>query len=209
MEIKRKDNIRYQRKEPRSKETIPSKEQYIQTLNNLITSHNFECYKVVRMGCEMGLSRQDIVNIETSNIDRYHPRGLWIEISKRVNRGTKEKPNYEMRSREVPINQNLYAYLMTSLDKKSKYLIKKTKGIINKPYTIQRVDELYKEAQIPWSPHKSRHLFKTLVWEWMRKNRQIDPGLMKELMGHKKSVDEEYGFIGWDYKLEVMDKVFG
>ena len=42
----------------------------------------------------------------------------------------------------------------------------------------------------------------------MRENRQVDPPLMKELMGHKKTVDEEYGSISWDYKLEVIDKVF-
>lgn len=43
----------------------------------------------------------------------------------------------------------------------------------------------------------------------MRANRQVDPPLMKELMGHKKkTVDEEYGSISWDYKLKTIDMVF-
>jgi len=208
MEIKRKDGLIYNRKEPRSIETVPTKEQYIQELNKLVTNRYFDCYKVVRLGCEMGLSRQDIVYLETTNIDRYHPRGLWIAVSKKINVGTMEKPRLVMRTREVPINQSLYAYLKQTIDVNSKYILCKSKGNINVPFTIQKIDELYKEALVPWSPHKSRHFFRAFVWEWMRKNRQVDPGLMKELMGHKKTVDESYGTILWDYKLDVIDKVF-
>lgn len=207
-QVIRKDGITYQRNKPRTKETIPSKAQYIQTLNRLSTASSFDCYMVLRLGCEMGLSRQDIVNLKVPNIDKYHERGLWIEISKTINIGSKKNPNWKMRTREVPINQNLYVHLMTSIDKNFIYVLKKQRGDVNKPYTVQRIDELYKENQIPWSPHKSRHLFKVFVWDWMRANRQVDPPLMKELMGHKKTVDEEYGSISWDYKLEVIDKVF-
>jgi hypothetical protein len=42
----------------------------------------------------------------------------------------------------------------------------------------------------------------------MIKNRQPDPGLLKEFMGHEKTTDENYGVNPWDYKLEVLDKVF-
>ena len=65
------------------------------------------------------------------------------------------------------------------------------------------------KANIQWSSHKSRHFFKSQIWTWMRENKQVDPGLVKDLMGHKKTVTEIYGPISWDYKCGMVDKVFG
>ena len=41
----------------------------------------------------------------------------------------------------------------------------------------------------------------------MRENQQVDLGLIKELMGHKKTVTEDYGSYSWDYKRNVIDEV--
>lgn len=103
-QIKRKDCIVYKRKEPRTKETIPPKEQYINQLNKLSTACSFDCYLVLRLGCEIRLSRQDIVNLKVENIDKYHEHGLWIEISKIINIGSKKNPKWVMLKRDVPIN---------------------------------------------------------------------------------------------------------
>jgi len=208
-QITRKDGISYQRKEPRDIKSIPSKEQYIQTLNKLATEGYKECYIAVRLGCEMGLPRLDIVNLEVNNINRFHPRGLWVEVSKRVNKGTRKKPKYEMRSREVPINQNLYAFLMAYVDPKTKYILKKKKGDVMKPYDVQYINELYDEAKVPWSPHKARHYFRTEVKGWMREKRTMDEELVNEYMGHAtKGVPAMYGTIKWEYKIDIVDKVF-
>jgi len=69
---------------------------------------------------------------------------------------------------------------------------------------------LYEEAHIPWSPHKSRHYFRTQLKRWMRENRQYDEEVIDALMGHQpRDAREMYGVIDEDYKKEIVDKVFG
>jgi len=97
------------------------------------------------------------VNLKVEKIDKYHEHGLWIEISKIINIGSKKNPKWVMLKRDAPINQSFYAYIISKIDKCYIYVLNKKKGEINKPYTILRIDELYKENNIPWSPHKSRH----------------------------------------------------
>jgi len=44
----------------------------------------------------------------------------------------------------------------------------------------------------------------------MRANMQMDDELIRHLMGHAPlDAHETYGSFSWDYKLEVIDKVFG
>lgn len=203
--IIRKDGIIYEREEKRGKETIPSKQQYTETIKELSTKKEWDVLLVVRMGCEMGMSRQDIVNAEIKNIDRHHPRGLWIETSKRV----KRKGKYEMRSREVPINSSLYSFIQNYIDSNNKYILKRKKGNILKPNSEQKINELYEKGNIFWSPHKSRHYFRTQLKMWMRQQRSVDEELVDSLMGHQpKEAREMYGVIDWSYKQEVIDKVF-
>jgi integrase len=182
---------------------IPDHNQYNQTLTKLIENGETTCLVAIRLGCEMGMSRIEIVNARISDIDRYHTRGLWIEVAKKVKRGKK----FIARKREVPINPNLYQLLKTYSDKDQNYILQRKQGDINKPFIPRYINTLYEKNNIPWSTHKSRHYFKNKLTDWMRKNRQVDMGLVKELMGHKKTVTEDYGSYSWDYMRDIIDKV--
>ena len=204
MQITRKDGITYDRKPQRGKDTIPSKAQYQETLTRLVTDKLFDVVLVVRMGCEMGMSRQDIVNAEIKNLDK-KPRGLYVEKSKLVKRGGK----YQMRSREIPINPNLYSFIQQYIDRDQKFILKKTREI-EEPFKVLHVNELYNKGNVSWSPHKSRHYFRTQLKTWMRAQRSMDEELIDSLMGHQpRGARELYGVIDWSYKQEIVDKVFG
>lgn len=202
-------------KKMKKRTKIPSKEEYRQALTRLIEKGDFTTLVSVRMGCEMGMPRIEVVNARVSDIDRFHKRGLWIEKAKKVRRGHtydkktgKRKPVFEMRQREIPINPSLYQLIMNYIDKDQMYILKRDKGDLNKSFSERYINTIYESAQIDWSPHKSRHFFKDCIADWMRANRQVDLGLIKELMGHKKNQTEDYGGYSWDYKLEVIDNVF-
>ena len=207
--INRKDGITYNRKPQQGKESIPSKTQYQETLTRLITEKLFDVVLVVRLGAECGMSRIEIVNAEVNNIDKNHKRSLWIEKAKLVRRGgSKNKPIYKMRSREIPINPNLYQFLMQYIDKDSKFILSK-KEKIDEAYKVLHINELYEKGNVPWSPHRSRHYYRTRLKDWMRRNRQMDDEVVDALMGHRpRGVRESYGIIDWDYKQELVDKVF-
>jgi len=206
MEIKRKDGIIYNRNKARGKETIPSKTQYKQLINELTTKKLWNTLLVVRMGCELGLARIDIVNAEIKNVDLHHPRGLWVEISKKVKRKGKQM---EMRSREIPIPPSLYGFIQNYIDTNQKYILKRKKGNIMEPFEVQKINDLYALGGLSWSPHKSRHHYRTRLKAWMRENRQFDEEVVDALMGHKpREAKEMYGVIDWEYKQEIVDKVF-
>jgi integrase len=193
---------------------IPSKEQYKETIKRLIDNNQIKTLIATRMGCEMGLSRLEIANSRISDLDRIHPRGLWIEIAKRVRRGSKrtadgkKKPVFEARSREIPVNSSLYALIKSFLREGQIYILYREKGDVNKPFVPRYINTLYEENNVPWSTHMSRHFFKNMVMDWMRTARQVDEGLLSELLGHKKSQTQDYGSLSWDYKRDVVDKVF-
>lgn len=192
---------------------VPDIEAYHQTLMQLIENDEITTLVAVRMGCEIGIARLEIVNACISDIDRINKRGLWIEVAKRVRRGKrkvegKKVPIFEMRQREIPINSNLYQLLKTYTKSSQKYILHREKGDITKPFIPRYINTLYESNNIPWSTHRSRHFFKAQVWSWMQKNKQVDIGLLKEYLGHKKDTTENYGVYSWDYKREVLDKVF-
>jgi len=192
---------------------IPEQHQYSETLKLLSEKKESKCLIAIRMGCEMGLTRLEIVNARISDIDRFHKRGLWIETAKQVRRGFKKdpkgknKPKFEMRKRELPVNANLYQLLMSYIDEGQKYILERKFGDFNKPFIPRYINYLYEKNNVPWSTHKSRHYFKNRIADWMRENKQIDIGLIKELMGHKKTVTEDYGSYSWDYKRDIIDRV--
>lgn len=195
------------------REFVPDREMYRQTLTKLIENDEITTLVAVRLGCELGITRLEIVNARASDIDRINKRGLWIEVAKKVRRGKhkvdgKKIPFFEMRQREVPINSNLYQLLKTYTKSSQKYILHREKGNITNPFIPRYINTLYESNNIPWSSHKSRHFFKSQVWSWMQKNRQVDTGLIKEYLGHKKDTTENYGMYSWDYKREVLDKVF-
>ena len=197
------------------REYIPDLEMYKKTLDMLVENDDIKTLVAARMGCEMGISRLEIVNARVSDIDRINKRGLWIEIAKKVRRGSKigsdgiKRPVFEMRQREIPINSSLYQLLKTYTNSSQMYILHRDKGNVRKPFTPRYINTLYEENDVPWSSHKSRHYFKSKVWSWMMQNKQVDVGLLKELLGHQKDTTENYGVYSWDYKRDVIDKVFG
>ena len=195
--------IMFQRKE--KNRLIPSKQQYQDTLKRLIEDNKITAVLILRMGGEMGLSRLDIANAEISNIDRYHKRGLWINISKHIRRNN----HFVMRSRDVPINVGLYSYIKNYIDPDKKYIIKRLRERnIGKPMHTPHINWYYRINNVDWSPHKSRHYFTSQVKNWMRANRCYDIELIKDYLGHSKSVTESYGELSWEYKIDVIDQVF-
>jgi len=183
---------------------IPSRDEYRKTKTKLIENDETTTLIALRLGCEMGMSRIEIANTRISDIDRIHKRGLWVEIAKHVRRGNKQV----MRQREIPINPNLYQLIKSYIDNDRMYILKRDRGDTNKPFSQRYINHLYEKSNIEWLTHKSRHFFKNCISDWMRKNRQVDIGLIKELMGHKKTITEDYGSYSWDYKIETIDNVF-
>lgn len=183
---------------------IPSNEQYQQTIKELTDKNLFRTLIAVRMGCEMGMTRIEIVNARLSDLDRYHQRGLWVEIAKRVKRGGE----FRARSREIPVNPSLYALIKGFASKSPIFILYREKGDLMESLEPRNLNTLYTIAGIPWSTHKSRHYFANRVKDYMREKQQVDEGLLADLMGHKKTMTQGYGSLSWDYKQRVIDEVF-
>jgi integrase len=183
---------------------IPSNDQYQAVIKDLTDKNLFRTLIAVRLGCEMGMTRLEIVNARLSDLDRYHNRGLWVEIAKRVKRGN----DFKARSREIPVNTSLYALIKGFASKSPVYILYREKGDIMKPLQTRNLNSLYENAKIPWSTHKSRHYFANRVKDYMREKQQVDEGLLADLMGHKKTMTQSYGSLSWDYKQRVIDEVF-
>ena len=192
---------------------IPSNEQYQTVIKDLTDKNLFRTLIAVRLGCEMGMTRLEIVNARLSDLDRYHNRGLWVEIAKKVHRGNKiidgkKTAQFQARSREIPMNTSLYALVKGFASKSPVYLLYREKGDIMKPLQTRNLNSLYTVAEIPWSTHKSRHYFANRMKDHMREKHQVDEGLLADLLGHKKTQTQQYGSLSWDYKQRVIDEVF-
>ncbi|HUS98897.1 MAG TPA: hypothetical protein VMY59_01080 [Candidatus Thermoplasmatota archaeon] len=192
---------------------IPSNEQYQQTIKELTDKNLFRTLIAVRMGCEMGMTRLEIVNARLSDLDRYHNRGLWVEIAKKVHRGNrtidgKKTAQFQARSREIPMNTSLYGLIKGFAARSPVYILYREKGDIMKPLATRNLNSLYTLAGIPWSTHKSRHYFANRVKDHMREKQQVDEGLLADYLGHKKTQTQQYGSLSWDYKLKIIDEVF-
>ncbi len=192
----------------------PTRDEYRKATAVLTERKDLDTLIAVRLGCELGLSRLEIVNLKVTDLDRINKRGLWIEVAKQVRRGSKKgrggkfKPHFEMRKREIPVNTGLYQLLISYIDKTQVYILKRHKGDPRKPFVPRYINKLYEKSGVPWATHHSRHFFKNQVKDWMRTNHQIDDELVKDYLGHQKDTTENYGELSWDYKLEVIDKVF-
>ena len=196
------------------REYIPDRQTYMDSLTKLMTNDEITALLAVRMGCEMGMTRLEIVNCKVVDIDISNKRSLSVQVAKKVRRGSKKVdgkkvPVFEMRTRELPINLSLYQLMKTYTKNSDIYVLHREKGDARKPFIPRYINTLYEANDLPWSTHKSRHYFKSQVWSWMMRNRQPDRALLQELMGHQKDVHDSYGEYSWDYKLEVVDGVFG
>ena len=192
---------------------IPDRQTYMDSLTKLMEDDEITALIAVRMGCEMGMTRLEIVNSKVVDIDISNKRSLTVQVAKKVRRGSKKVdgkkvPVFKMRTRELPINLSLYQLLKTYTKNSDIYVLHREKGDARKPFIPRYINTLYEANDLPWSTHKSRHYFKSQVWSWMMRNRQPDRALLQELMGHQKDVHDSYGEYSWDYKLEVVDGVF-
>jgi len=192
---------------------IPDHQMYMDSLTKLMENDEITALIAVRMGCEMGMTRLEIVNAKVVNLDISNKRSLTVQVAKKVRRGSKKVdgkkvPLFAMRTRELPINLSLYQLIKTYTKNSDIYVLHREKGDAKKPFIPRYINTLYEANGLPWSTHKSRHYFKSQVWSWMMKNRQPDRALLQELMGHQKDVHDSYGEYSWDYKLEVVDGVF-
>ncbi len=204
-----------QKNQNEKNEYIPDRDTYIQTLDALSQLKDMTPLVIVRLGCEMGLTRLEIVNLKVDDVDVPYSRALNISVAKRVRRGAKmidgkKVRQFKMRTRKVPINLSLYQVLKAYItDANSNiYLLHRSKGNYLKPFIPRYINYIYKYHDIKWSPHKSRHYFKSQVWSWMMQNNQPDRALLQEMMGHQKDVHDSYGAYSWDYMCSVVDKTF-
>jgi len=188
---------------------IPTKEQYEKKLKEL--SDNLRGTIMLRLASETGMAREELATILRSNLDRMHPQGLWIEKAKYVKRGKKNE--YQMRSREVPINSSLYillnAYLATH---SSPYIIDRLRHTVEPKRLSNNMINLIFDEQlhIPWSPHMCRHYFKNQLKFWMRNNHMMDVEALRAMMGHaNRDAHESYGSVDFEWNLKIVEGVFG
>ena len=186
---------------------VPTWEQYKKELYRI--SCDIRGTIIVRLLSECGIAREELACALRINLDKNHTRGLWIEKDKKVKNGS----DYEMVSREVPVNSSLYTLLKAFLDTSSGPFIinrKRSTGM-QLPLTPRNINTIFDEhLNIPWSPHDCRHFFRSQVRSWMIKEKQIDIQVIKEIMGHTLQVHEKYGGESpFEYKLEIVDSVFG
>ena len=184
--------------------------QYKTELMRLVS--NTRATLMMRMLAETGMAAEELVNIRKDNLD-IQLRKLYLPKSKKI----KDKKNrgkwmYKERNRYVPINVNLLPLLVTYMNSHdSPYIFPPTyKYKKIRPMKSGTINELFLTWKIPWSPHKFRHYFRMATRYWMIKERRVDEQVIKEIMGHKLDMNEQYGGDSmFEYKLEIVDAVFG
>lgn len=185
---------------------VPSKILYTEILKKLIDMGDIRCVIICRLAAEGSMCRVEIANAHIDQIDSTHKRGLELSIAKRV-RGRYGKQS-RMRLRCIPLNTSLYEFLQDNLDFEQAYVIPRKQGDFDKAFSTRQFNNIFYKHNLPFTVHQLRHYFKTQVWQWMIKNGRPDIGVIKEIMGHRKTVHESYGRYPWEYKLEIVDKVF-
>lgn len=187
---------------------VPSTSLYKEILKRLIEIDDITTILIIRLAAEGSMCRIEIANARTEDINRYHPRGLWVETAKRV-RGRHAKKS-RMRQREIPLNISLYNFIQQHVDFNQKYILeRKGRGEYHKPFHPQHLNYFVaKKNNLPFTIQNLRKYFKTEVWQYMLRNKQPDVALVKEIMGHQKTVHESYGVYSWEYKLAIVDSAF-
>lgn len=184
--------------------------QYKTLLSKL--SKNTKAVVMIRMFAETGMASEELVNLRKVDLD-IDERRLYIVKSKKIkDKKQRGKWIYKERNRYVPINSSLMPLLIAYMNSHdSPYIFPpgyKYKKI--RPMKPGSVNEMFIRWGILHSPHKFRHFFRAYVRHWMMTERRIDSQVIKEIMGHKKDMHEEYGGESlFEYKLEIVDGVFG
>lgn len=186
---------------------IPIKVVYKKILNELLEKNEIKTILIIRTAAETGMCRGEIAEARIDHLDMKNPRSLYLSVAKRI-KGRRAKES-KMRIREIPLHLDLYKFILENIDReKQKYIIPRKQGNFNKPFNYRYLYHQLEKNNLNFTIHHLRHYFKSQVWSWMIQNKQPDPGLLKEIMGHAKTVHESYGRYSWDYKLSVVDSVF-
>lgn len=182
---------------------IPTWQEYRQTLNRIADDTRLTV--MVRMGCETAMSPLEIAYALKSNMDRDQPRSLYIERAKRVRRKSKMK----QRSRLVPINSSLYPVMKAYVQShESDYIIGKRKGY--GPLTVVRIEQIFEEECIPWTPHKGRSFFKQMCKLRLIPKGMYDENEVRKFMGHlPRDSAELYDPPTFDLAMLYVETVFG
>jgi len=188
-----------------TKKQIPGIDVYKEVLEEL-EKKDIRCAIICRLAAETSMCRIEIVNARIDHIDLTHERGLDLLIAKKI-KGRQAKEGH-MRIRCIPLNISLYRWLQENLDFEQTYIIPRIKGDLNKPFEPRQMNNIFYKHELPFTVHQLRHYFRAQVWTWMIENKQPDIGVVKEIMGHKKTVHESYGRYSWKYKLKIVDAVF-
>lgn len=165
---------------------------------------------MLRLAAETGMTRIELATIKKINLNRER-RELYLHRSKAVKKKKSGRIIYVERNRNVPINNGLMPLLLAYIDShNSPYIFAQKHNFKSiKHLEPESINKLFLDWGIKHSPHKYRHFFKSQCKWWMIKNRRMDMEVVYEIMGHRLSVSESYGENPIEYKLEVVDAVFG
>lgn len=195
-------------REIRTLQSVPTMQEYKSELNRLST--NLRALVTLRLLAETGMSRIEVCTILRSNLN-VERRELFLHRSKAIKKIKNGKTVYVERNRHVPINSNLMPLLMAYLGTHDSPFIIAQHSHFKKIHALkpESLNKLFLTWEIPWSPHKYRHFFKSQMKFSMIKNKSVDMEVIKEIMGHSMSVAEKYGENPLEYKLELVDRTFG
>lgn len=185
---------------------IPSWDEYKEILSKI---NDNRLLIMIRLPCELGISPYAMVNLKKINFDRDKPRSIFVEKAKSITwKDKKGRKKSRMRSRLIPINSSLYPLLKMFIDTNdSPYIIPKERG--DGAMTVQNVIRVYKDNDIPWTPHRGRHFFKSQMRLVLIKKHMYDETVIRWIMGHKpRDSGELYGMDSWDLAVDYVEEVF-
>lgn len=193
---------------PRTLQSIPTMEQYEAEKKRLAS--NRRALISLRLTAETGMTRLELVTNYKSDLDRKR-RDLYLHRSKAVKKIKAGKIIYVERNRHVPINYSLMPLLEAYMDSHDSPYIMMQEHHYKDVHSMspESINALFLKWEIPWSPHKFRKFFRTQVKFWMITNKQVDIEVLDELMGHNQTIGARYSDNPFDYKLSIVDAVFG
>lgn len=192
--------------EPATAQEVPEMFQYEEEKKRL--AGNTRVLVMFRIAAETGMTRMEIASLEKKYFKKER-REIYVSHSKAI--VINKKGDTEERNRWLPINHSLLPLLelyMNSHD--SPYVFTQLHDFkVPRPLSDSAINFIFRDAGIPWSPHKMRHFYRTQIKDWMYEERRFDFELLDELMGHNQKIGAVYSKNTLKRKLEIVDAVFG
>ena len=192
--------------EPATEQSKPTMDEYRALLKQLVGDER--ALLMVRLSAETSMTRMEIAKLEKKYFKKDR-REIYISHAKGIVKN--KKGDTEERNRWVPLTHTLVPLLeLHMLSHDSPYVFtQEHKFKVPRPLSDSAINFIFREAKIPWSPHKFRHFFRTQVKRWMIKNRRFDIEILDEFMGHNQTQGAHYSDNALEDKLEIVDEVFG